>query len=587
MENYTEKIELINNYLNKSLSESDIESFENRLNVDALFKYEYEAHIILLEGLRRQNLKHEIKNARKKYLINKWLRYLGVSIAVLIISALIYVNAVRLSSINKVVNAEPTNNVQSVKTVLPKAEVVNTVVIADTLNEENLKTKKPKVLNTSAIQNPIKDIEIPQKAPEVFTVNASKNNSIICKEGTKIVIAANSFVNQNKTVVNGDVVLFVTEYYKISDMLLANLSTQSFGKQLETGGMLFIEAKQFNKTVQLKAQAHIEILFLAKTRKQNMQLFYGTRQEGSINWKLEENKTEDTEIVDDMTFENIEVPFSVIEQVPIYPGCEAGTNVQQRSCTSAAINKFIQRKFNTEVAANIGLTGRQSIQVVFRIDKNGNTTGVQARTSDPDLEGEAERVVLSLPKMIPGKQGGKNVVVPYSLPITFQVDSEIQQGAVSISDVKERNRKLDSARNKRLEDKLQNINNHDVSISEVKGYILRSLKLGWINCDRFVTSGNMVNYKLEAHNEGETRIYVVFKSYKSILPSRKSDGLYSFGMVPNNTEVILVAIKKAQGKLFLDTTETKINRDAKVIFNFREITVADLKNQLQKLDSLF
>ena len=56
-----------------------------------------------------------------------------------------------------------------------------------------------------------------------------------------------------------------------------------------------------------------------------------------------------------------------------------------------------------------------------KIDKKGNVTGVRSRAPHPRLEKEAARVINMLPKMKPGRQRGKAVVVPYSLPITFQV----------------------------------------------------------------------------------------------------------------------------------------------------------------------
>ena len=43
------------------------------------------------------------------------------------------------------------------------------------------------------------------------------------------------------------------------------------------------------------------------------------------------------------------------------------------------IAKFVQRKFNTDLAGDLGLTGRQRISVIFKIDKSGNVTGVRAR----------------------------------------------------------------------------------------------------------------------------------------------------------------------------------------------------------------
>jgi protein TonB len=130
--------------------------------------------------------------------------------------------------------------------------------------------------------------------------------------------------------------------------------------------------------------------------------------------EIEEVEVEEVE-------EDIEVPFAVIENVPIFPGCESGNNAQKRDCMSEKITAFVQKKFNTDLAGDLGLSGRQRISVVFKIDKNGNVTGVRSRAPHPSLEKEAARVINLLPKMKPGKQRGKAVIVPYSLPIVFQV----------------------------------------------------------------------------------------------------------------------------------------------------------------------
>jgi protein TonB len=119
--------------------------------------------------------------------------------------------------------------------------------------------------------------------------------------------------------------------------------------------------------------------------------------------------------------EDIDVPFSVIENVPIFPGCESGNNAAKRDCMSAKISQFVNKKFNTDLAGDLGLTGRQRINVIFKIDKTGSVVGIRARAPHPGLEKEAVRVIGLLPKMKPGKQRGKPVNVPYSLPIIFQV----------------------------------------------------------------------------------------------------------------------------------------------------------------------
>lgn len=130
--------------------------------------------------------------------------------------------------------------------------------------------------------------------------------------------------------------------------------------------------------------------------------------------EIEEVEVEEVE-------EDIEVPFAVIENVPVFPGCESGNNTAKRDCMSQKITEFVQKKFNTDLAGDLGLSGRQRISVVFKIDKNGNVTDVRSRAPHPSLEKEAARVINLLPKMKPGKQRGKAVIVPYSLPIVFQV----------------------------------------------------------------------------------------------------------------------------------------------------------------------
>ena len=123
------------------------------------------------------------------------------------------------------------------------------------------------------------------------------------------------------------------------------------------------------------------------------------------------------EIIDD-------VPFAVIENVPIYPGCEsAGNNAAKKKCMSSKIQKFVQKKFNTDLASDLGLEGIQQIYVQFKIDKTGNITNVQARAPHPKLKQEAIKTIKALPKMTPGKQRGQAVGVLYSLPIRFQIEN--------------------------------------------------------------------------------------------------------------------------------------------------------------------
>lgn len=125
---------------------------------------------------------------------------------------------------------------------------------------------------------------------------------------------------------------------------------------------------------------------------------------------------------DTPTYENAsDVPFSVVDQAPVFPGCEDLTGKAQKDCLRTGVSKHVNSNFNTKLASELGLTGRQRINVIFKINKEGDVIGIKSKAPHPGLEAEAVRVISTLPKMIPGKHKGKAVSVPYALPIIFQV----------------------------------------------------------------------------------------------------------------------------------------------------------------------
>lgn len=143
----------------------------------------------------------------------------------------------------------------------------------------------------------------------------------------------------------------------------------------------------------------------------------------STEAKQDEKIVEVKEIKEEVVEEEIaDVPFAVIENVPVYPGCEnMKGNDAKRKCMSEKVSAFINKKFNTDLASDLGLEGRQRIMVQFKIDKSGKVIDVRARAPHPRLEREAMSVVQSLPNMTPGMQRGKPVGVLYSLPIIFDI----------------------------------------------------------------------------------------------------------------------------------------------------------------------
>ena len=101
--------------------------------------------------------------------------------------------------------------------------------------------------------------------------------------------------------------------------------------------------------------------------------------------------------------------FEVVEQPPSYPGGDAAlmeylnNNI---SYPTIAVDNLIQGK----------------VTCSFVVGKDGSIQDVRVeRSVDGSLDKEAVRVIKSMPRWIPGRQGGNAVKVKYYLPVTFRL----------------------------------------------------------------------------------------------------------------------------------------------------------------------
>jgi periplasmic protein TonB len=102
-----------------------------------------------------------------------------------------------------------------------------------------------------------------------------------------------------------------------------------------------------------------------------------------------------------------EIPFVVVEEMPMFPGGDA------------ELLKYIaEHTTYPDIAKENNIQGR--VIVRFCVTAKGGVSQVSIlKGVDPELDAEAIRVVNTLPGFKPGKQGGKPVPVWYMVPITF------------------------------------------------------------------------------------------------------------------------------------------------------------------------
>ena len=138
MEKY---IDLINAYLQKSLSESEILAFETKLQTDIEFNSIYKEHLVILKGISRMELKAEINDARQSYVRTKWLKYLGISIGIIIISFFAY-NLITTSQNSKNQNSSENNTVEFVSDSIYKEQIEVVETVIDTISTEKVIPEK-------------------------------------------------------------------------------------------------------------------------------------------------------------------------------------------------------------------------------------------------------------------------------------------------------------------------------------------------------------------------------------------------------------------------------------------------------------
>lgn len=118
------------------------------------------------------------------------------------------------------------------------------------------------------------------------------------------------------------------------------------------------------------------------------------------------------------------IPFDLIDNIPVTTDCNPKWEKEKlRKCFQNSITTHVNRKFNIDLASNLGLAPKiHKIITTFIIDKTGEIVNVHSEGSHSILNNEAARVISILPKMKPGMKDGKVVNVKYTLPIQFKVE---------------------------------------------------------------------------------------------------------------------------------------------------------------------
>jgi len=211
-------------------------------------------------------------------------------------------------------------------------------------------------------------------------------------------------------------IIYVGIEYKTFDRSLADLGDGNNQEEIEEDIPITERIEQIKPPPPPPpAPEKIEVVEDEKEVEETVLESTETDEDEAVEIEEIEEAVEEEEVAED-------VPFAIIEDVPVFPGCK-GTKAQKKACLNKSMQKPVARKFNADLATDLGLSpGKKKIFIQFKITKTGGIQILGARAPHARLEKEAKRVVGLLPKMIPGKQRGRPVNVTYMLPISFNVE---------------------------------------------------------------------------------------------------------------------------------------------------------------------
>lgn len=407
---------------------------------------------------------------------------------------------------------------------------------------------------------------------QIFQFRLNDDTAIICNEGTKLIIPYDIFEFDNgDSVPSGSrISLKVEEYYKISEMILNNLTTSSNGQLLETGGMLKVTASVQNKNLKIKKGKFYTVVMNNKANQKSMQLFMGKTREGRMNW-----------IPSSTDYISRSGPLGNLNSKRAY------------IINSEDLRKRI--KYPKEAAKE---NKTNFVYVKCIIDKEGIIRNpVILQSSSTKFNNEVINKLTNYKGYKPGIAKGTPICSYTSIAIKFTkagIWSKIQIHAQQ----KEENHRNDindfyvDWRNIKNTDSLvlcsecEKVNNFDQFDISVGSYNFPVNELGWINCDRFLREKNLQLTKMIAHlplNE-EERYFLVFKKIKSIMPDYISGNTIFFPNVPLNYDAILIAIKEQNKQLYFARNEIKISNDFNEKLKYNLVSEAKLKEELTKFD---
>ncbi len=409
---------------------------------------------------------------------------------------------------------------------------------------------------------------------DTLGIDPTKDTLLTAPKGTKLFLKANSFVLPDGSQPKGPVKLVIKECYSLTDFVQENLSTTSDGKLLSSGGMLYVGATADGKELALaEGQKYLVHFPKDTTEKKPMQLFYGKRDStGTMNWATDSVSKDSLKPAIDTYGEWHGSTSWPGDSIVYWPSNFADTVKHGR------FSQYITQNFPYQDLNISEQNPERYFYVWFTIFGNGKYKIFELeevfwqqksrKVTTPSLI----RFLNNLPRFSPyphkgheaDETGAIGVYIAVRHPSVFNTTTDKYFTDLKETFGKEKNRVKEAI--------------------QLRYYILESSQLGWINCDYFWnTEAEKADFAVKVDPDAQPNVKLLFPKQNSIMNATLwEDDKMIFSNIPLNQPVKIIAIKFDGTKPLLAIANTQTSKAVFDKLDYKEFTLAELKQQLSK-----
>lgn len=433
---------------------------------------------------------------------------------------------------------------------------------------------------------------------ETRQVTLDQAQTVRFSKGTEVHVPVNAFVFEDGTAPEGPVELRVKECYTLADFLSEGLHTQSGDALLESGGTIHVSAFCEGQELLLRDGVELGLHFASDAATYaGMQTFYGVQTpEGNLDW--EPGETRDNAQVTPEFY--LKRTGRVLRSVPT-------ANMDQLDSTLLTPEMYYSRlhvghymsrfedypthwallgtelTFNQEfnrLAAEVDLGDPAACQSladlrggVCGVDCNitfnaeGAITEVHFEPNDlPRYELAVREVLKKMPRLDMRRMPNIKVRKTYEFGFTTWkiLNEEMYREAFAVKHGVNRYERIISA-----------------TVDEVAGYMLRTGRLGWINCDRFraIPQDQMTDL-IVTSSHSDARLMLAFKNFNGVLQPSRVNARQVFTNVPEHERVTLYGIRYTEEGPEVASMEFNIDGEPVALDSFKPVTLAELDEMM-------